>query len=55
MIAPAPLPDFDIAGQIDAPLPDAAVEAIAALLLDLVDQDDEQSQDNDADLGGRRQ
>jgi len=33
----ATLPDFEIVGDIDAPLPDAAVEAIAVLLLDAVD------------------
>ena len=29
-----PLPEFEVVGVPDAPLPDAAIEALAALLLD---------------------
>lgn len=41
----AALPEFEIIGTIDAPLPEAAVEAIAALLLDMVDQEDDETND----------
>ncbi len=41
--AATPLPPFETVGVTDAPLPEAAVEALAALLLEMVDTDRNQS------------
>ena len=40
MIRAAALPEFEVQAVPDSPLPDAAIEAIAALLLDAVDAEE---------------